>query len=148
MAGINGGDKLEARLAEIARRLKHGAVVKIGFLEGATYPDGTSVALVAALNEFGVLSRGQPPRPAFRNMIAEKKNDWPASIEKLLEANNYDAERVLMLMGEGIAGQLRQSIIDIMEPPLVPSTIKRKGFDKPWIETGNLLQSVDYEVDR
>ena len=146
MAGISGGAKLEAKLEEIAKRLKKGAVVKVGFLEGATYPDGTSVAMIAALNEFGVPSHGQPPRPAIRNMVAAKKNEWPAAVEKLLEQTDYDAEKTLTLMGEGIAGQLRQSISEIMEPPLAPSTIRRKHSEKPWIETGNLLQSVDYEV--
>jgi hypothetical protein len=50
-------------------------------------------------------------------------------------------------MGAGIAGQLRQSIIDLVAPPLAPSTIKRKGFDKPLIDQGIMLSSVDYEVE-
>ena len=147
MASISGGVKLEAKLEKIARRLKRGAVVKVGFLEEATYPDGTSVAMVAAIQDFGAPSVGIPPRPFFRNMVAAKKDEWPAALEKLLEANDYDAERALALMGEGIAGQLRQSIIDTNEPPLKDATIARKGFDKPLIDTTNLINSIDYEVE-
>ena len=147
MAGISGGEKLEARLAEIAKRLKRGAVVKVGFLENATYPDGTKVALIAAIQDFGAPSVGIPPRPFFRNMIADKKGEWPAALERLLEANDYDAERALALMGEGIAGQLRQSIVDTNDPPLKPATIARKGSSKPLIDTGHMLASVDYEVE-
>jgi hypothetical protein len=33
--------------------LSSGDDLKVGFLEGAKYPDGTPVALVAATNEFG-----------------------------------------------------------------------------------------------
>ncbi len=147
MAGISGGEKLEAKLAEIARRLKKGAAVKVGFLEKATYPDGTQVALIAAIQDFGAPSVGIPPRPFFRNMVADKKGEWPAALEQLLVANDYDAERALALLGEGIAGQLRQSIVDTNDPPLKPATIARKGHEKPLIDSGHLLQSVDYEVE-
>jgi len=144
---VSGGAKLEAKLEELARKLKRGAVVKVGFLEGSTYPDGTSVPMVAAIQDFGAPAAGIPPRPFFRNMVADKKAGWPAALEKLLEQTGYDAERALALMGEGIAGQLRQSIIDTNDPPLAPATVKRKGHAQPLIDTGHMLQSVDYEVE-
>lgn len=144
---ISGGAGLQAALEKIARGLKRGATVKVGFLEGATYLDGTSVSLVAAINEFGAPSRGQPPRPFFRRMIAEKSKEWPAAVEANLAATNYDVVRTLELVGQGIAGQLRQSIVDLVDPPLAPSTVARKGSSKPLVDTGHLLASVDYEVE-
>lgn len=146
MAKISGGDKLESALREMARGLANPATLRIGFLETARYPDGKSVAMIAAVNEFGAPSRGQPPRPFFRNMIAAKKGEWPRAISDLLKANEYDAERTLKISGAAIAGQLRQSITDLVSPPLAPSTIRRKGFDKPLIDTGHMLNSVDFEV--
>lgn len=147
MPRIDGGAKLHARLDEIARKLQHGGTVKVGFLEGATYPDGTRVAMVAAIQDFGAPAAGIPPRPFFRNMVREKSPGWPAALRALLKSNDYDAERALDLAGEGIAGQLRQSIVDTNDPPLAPSTIKRKGFATPLIDTGHMLASVDHEVD-
>jgi hypothetical protein len=144
---LSGGDKLNAALKGIADRVGREGVVRIGFLENSTYPDGTSVPMIAAINEFGAPSRGQPPRPFFRRMIASKSGEWPAAIGKNLIATNYDVETTLKRMGAGIAGQLRQSIIDLVAPPLAPSTIKRKGFDKPLIDQGIMLSSVDYEVE-
>ena len=47
MATLKGGDKLEAALREIARKVSKPGKLRVGFLEGATYPDGTPVALVA-----------------------------------------------------------------------------------------------------
>jgi hypothetical protein len=146
MVEVSGGDKLRDKLQGIGRQITNASDVKVGFLAGATYPDGTPVALAAAITEFGRPSIGQPPRPAFRNMIAAKKGEWPASIAGLLKDNNYDALRTLQQTGEAVAGQLRQSITDITGPPLKPATIKRKGFDKVWIDTGVALQSVSYEV--
>lgn len=148
MAVISGGSKLEAALAEIVKNLGKGAgTVRVGFLEGATYPDGTPVAMVAAINEFGAPSRGQPPRPFFRRMIAEKSGEWPEAIAKNLAATNYDTKLTLERVGAGIAGQLQESITNLTDPQLAASTIKKKGFDKPLIDTGHMLNSVSYEVE-
>lgn len=137
--GLKGGDALKAKLAEIARLATNAKEVRVGFLEGATYPNGTPVALVAAVHNFGRW-------PFFSNMIAAKSPEWGPAMAALLKANNYDALRTLQLTGEAIAGQLRQAIVDTNSPALAPSTIRRKGFSKPLVETGQMLNSVDYEV--
>lgn len=146
MATIRGGEKFEAALREMAAAVSKPATLRVGFLEGATYPDGTSVAMVAAIQDFGAPAVGIPPRPFFRNMVRTKSPGWPAAIAKLLRANRYDAEKTLGQVGEGIRGQLQQSIRDTNEPPLAPATIAAKGFDKPLIETAHLINSADYEV--
>lgn len=138
----------------------------------ATYPDGTSVAMVAAILEYGAPGVGQrtqagkirakglsavaeelglqgpgiPPRPFIRNMIAAKSGEWPSAVAELLKANNYDAAKTLAQTGGAIAGQLQQSIVDTNSPPLAAATIERKGFDKPLVETGQMLNSVTYKV--
>ncbi len=147
MPDISGGDRLQAALDRIARKLKKGGTVKVGFMGGALYPDGTSVPLVAAINEFGAPSRGQPPRPFFRNMIAAKSGEWPKAIEGLLIATDYDVKQTLEQTGASIAGQLQQSIVDLVDPPLAPSTIARKGFSKPLIDTQHMLNSVTFVVE-
>lgn len=146
MAQLKGGNRLDAALAEISKKVHRAAAVDVGFLEGATYPDGTSVPEVAAFNEFGVPSHGQPPRPYFRNMIAENSPSWPKAIALNLVANNYDAAKALDLVGEGIVGQLKQSIADLRDPPLAESTIKAKGFDKPLIDSSHMINSADHRV--
>ena len=145
---ISVGGGIEAKLARMARGLKRGAVVRVGFLEGATYPDGTSVPMVAAIQEFGAPSANIPPRPFFRGMIKDKSSEWPAGLAQALADNDYDAERALDVTGQAIAGQLRQAIIDYdAGPPLKPATIARKGHDRPLIDTGHMLNSIDYEVE-
>ncbi|KAG1305014.1 hypothetical protein G6F62_015645 [Rhizopus arrhizus] len=78
MAAVNfkGGDALMARLKEIADKAGQGGTLRVGFLENAKYPDGTPVAMVAAINEFGRPDHNQPPRPFFRRMIEEKHKGW------------------------------------------------------------------------
>lgn len=140
-----------------------GGSLSVGFLEGATYPDDTPVASVAFWNEFGTTrlaegpasktgapatSERQPPRPFFRSMIAEKSPEWPAQIAALAKSTNYDGPRVLALMGEIIEGELKQSINNFTDPPLAPATVKAKGFDKPLIESSNMVNSTGYEVKK
>lgn len=146
MVAIRGGDILESALRDIADRVGGGGTVRVGFLENARYPDGTPVAMIAVLQDLGAPGAGIPPRPFFRNMIVQKAPEWGPAIGALLVDNDYDVERVLQLAGQAIAGQLRQSIVDTNDPPLAPSTIRRKGFAKPLVETGHMLNSIDYEV--
>lgn len=146
MVSISGGDKLVAALEGILKKASNAKEVDVGFLEGATYPDGTSVPMVAAIQEFGAPKVGIPPRPFFRSMIANKSPEWPKAIAGLLKANDYDAQTTLAQTGEAIKGQLQQSIVDTNSPPLAQSTIDRKGSSKPLVDTGHMLSSVDYEV--
>ncbi|EGQ5294910.1 hypothetical protein I4B40_002119 [Enterobacter cloacae] len=146
MTTFSGGAALEAKLAELAEKLGDGKTLRVGFLEGATYPDGQSVPMVAAANEYGDPAMNRPPRPFFRNMIAEKSPEWPQDIAKISEATGYDADKMLGMMGEHIKGQLQGSIRDLMEPALSPVTIAKKGFSKPLIETSHMLNSVDYDI--
>lgn len=146
---LSGGDKLKARLAEIAQKVDRARSVKVGFLSGATYPDGTPVAAVAAYQEFGTPNARFPipPRPFFRTMIKDKSPEWPETIAALLKADGYDAERALDQMGEVIAGELRESIIDTNEPPLSPVTLmlRRMKADDPDLKVS--LRTV-YEAIR
>ncbi len=150
---LSGADGVMKALEDIARKMG-GGEVSVGFMAGATYPDGTPVAAVAFWNEFGkgVQSEEgnyfQMPRPFFRQMIAKESPTWPGKMAKLAKATDYDGDKVLALMGEDIKGALQQSINEFQSPPLAPSTIEAKGFAKPLIDTSHMLNSVTYEVDK
>lgn len=160
MATTRGGDKFEMKLADMTRLATNARSVGIGFLAEAKYPDGTPMAMIAAIQDFGAPNAGIPPRPFFRNMIAAKRHEWGPAVRDLLLDNGYDALRTLQLAGEAIAGQLRQSIVDTNSPPLAESTLRARGVGgmvynpkksstfgaKPLIDTGHLFNSVDYEV--
>lgn len=137
-------DKVMDELNKIASGLSD-LQLKAGFLEGATYPDGTPVPMVAATNEFGNPANNQPPRPYFRNAIVEHEGEWQEAMATLIE-NGGDTRDVLSLLGEIIVDDVKGSIRTLGAPPLSPVTIARKGFDKPLIDTSNMLNSVSYEV--
>jgi hypothetical protein len=149
---LTGGEKLRARLRDLAGRLGRKKAVRVGFFESATYLTGRRgparrVADVAAYNEFGSPAAGRPPRPFFRMTVARGRGHWGSDLGKILRHTGFDAERSLGLMGELIAGELRQQIVDFASPPLAASTVKKKGFAKPLVGTGTMLRAVDYRVE-
>ncbi len=148
--------------------------LKVGFLEGSTYLDGTSLPMVAASNEFGNPARGIPPRPFFRNAISENSDKWAENAEQLMKSYNGNTDMVLDLMGSIIRDDVMRSIDNLSSPALSPVTILLRsrfpmrsgmtfndvlkaredvkkgitgsGHDNPLIWTGEMQNSVDYEV--
>jgi hypothetical protein len=123
LASVKGGSALAGKLKATKTKLGAPLEVQVGFLEKAKYPNGTFVAMVAAIQEFGAPKAGIPPRPFFRTMIAKHKADWPKQIAKFVKDNDYNARQALDAMGQVIAGDLRQSIVDTMAPQLSAVTL-------------------------
>lgn len=139
---LQGGDKLSKALADIAGKMT-GSVL-VGFLESATYPDGTPVAAVAFWNEFGT-SR-IPARPFFRTTISEKSSEWARRLGDAAVHYDYDGAKALGAMGQTMAEDIQQSIVGWQDPANADSTVDQKGFNKPLIDTGVMQRSVDFEV--
>jgi hypothetical protein len=150
-------DNVAKKLRDIVQRMGGGSV-SVGFLEGATYPDGTPVAAVAFWNEFGTTRTVEsadgepkaiehtPARPFFRGMISKESPSWPGRLAQIAKATKFDGPRSLALMGASIEGDLKKSINDFSSPENAPSTIKRKGFNKPLIDKAIMVNSTGYEV--
>lgn len=142
-------DKVMDALDSISSSLTN-KQLKVGFIDGATYPDGTSVAMVAATNEYGNPANNQPPRPFFRNAIANHETEWSEAIARGL-AKRVEVEQVLSVVGERVVGDVVESIATLMDPPLSAATIasrKSKGNDssKPLVDTKVMIRDVHYEV--
>lgn len=128
MANISGGDKLNQALNNIAGKLAKPATLQVGFFEDATYPNGTSVPMVAAIQEFGAPKVGIPPRPFFRNAIKSHSKEWPDRIKQALKNTDNDVDLALRQVGESIVGDIQKSIVDTNDPPLSPVTVMLRGM--------------------
>lgn len=145
-------DAIELFLDNVANQLQS-KQVKVGFIDGATYPDGTSVAAVAAGNEYGIPDNNQPPRPFFRNAIALHEKDWAEAVGRGVLAG-YSVDQVLEIIGAKIQGDVQESIATLLEPALSPTTlhIRRTRKERPTESTKPLVDSkvmigdVNYEV--
>jgi hypothetical protein len=184
--GLHGGDKLQAYLDGLLARVSSAQAVKVGFLEGTTYPDGTSLPMVASVQEFGgsmqIPARTQdlnfkinantgksrfakagkanfvqsvtipahtvtiPARPFFRSMLDQKASGWGVQAGKALKAADFNAKTALASMGELIQRELQDSIRDLQTPPNAASTVRKKGFNNPLIDHGDMLRLVNFEV--
>jgi hypothetical protein len=142
MAALSGGDSIARALSAIGQKMS--GSLTVGFMNGATYPDGVKVAQVAFWNEFGTATA--PSRPFFRKMIADESPGWGALVARAAAYYNYNGATVLNFMGEKIAEDLQQSIVGWQDPRNAPSTIAKKGFDKPLVDTGDMSRSITYEV--
>jgi hypothetical protein len=130
MSVMSGGSKLQQHLDELAKKVAKAAELKVGFLEGATYPDGTPVATVAAIQNFGAPAMGIPPRPFFTDMIRRYRGTWGPLLGALLKKADYDATVALERLGSVMAGELRQQIVQTVAPPLSPVTVMLRSMRK------------------
>lgn len=123
----------------------------MGFLEGATYPatgdkPALPVAQVAFWNEFG--TKRAPPRPFFRSTISQESKTWGDKLSKAIVYYKYDGEAALRAVGLAMKDDITASIQRWTTPPNAESTVRRKGFQKPLVDTGVMARSPDFEVTK
>jgi hypothetical protein len=155
---------------EAALESLDGIEAKSGWFETAKYKTGMPVATIAYINEFGALtgraqiagilqggeSKGHravyiPPRPFMRPTVAAKGAEWMALLERgaaVVLTGGMTAHDVMEQVALKAAADVAKTITEVMEPPNAPSTIKRKGFNKPLVHTRQMFQSVTGIVEK
>lgn len=108
--------------------------------------------LLAIVHNVGSPSKKIPARkftaPAFDKNINKTNNLLDKTINSFLDKRNYQSlERNLNLLGKTMQQDIQQEIRDLKEPALKPLTIKRKGSSKLLIDTGEMLNATDYQVE-
>ena len=125
---IKMSDAVTAKLLDLAKKA-HGTVT-VGFIDSDQAP-------IAFWNEFGHKGRfPAPPRPFFRTMVANESPKWPEMMAGELKHSKMDGHRTLAFMGEEIEGALKQSIIDLVAPPLSKTTLRLR------LKFGNNPQNI------
>lgn len=88
-----------------------------------------------------------PARSFFRSMIEQHKGEWGPALGKIIRNADYDATVALGRLGYMVGNQLQESIREFSDPPNAKSTIAKKGFDHPLVDSAHMLNSVDFEVN-
>lgn len=138
------GNKLKKMLEELSK-----LQVSVGFQHGeATEDDGTDICDIAAWNELGTVN--MPARPFLRKSVDENEAKIVAFMKamkgQILEG--ADAKQILNQIGIFQKDLVQEKITNGDFEPNAPSTIKRKGSDKPLIDTGRMRQSVNYVIKK
>ena len=136
--------KIIQELQENIKGLTSKATLNVGFFESSRYTEGTYVAQVARIQEYGSLKI--PPRPFFRNAIDNNMQKWLDFLGRDL-VNTNNAETSYNRLGEVARGDIVESITQLDTPPNAPKTIARKGSSNPLIDTGFLRANVTFKVD-
>lgn len=118
---------------------------KVGFFAGQNYEDGTPVAYVATIQEFGAPDQGIPPRPFMRPTVEDKKGEWSQDIANGMRAvlkGRLTADDVLDAVGAAAAGDIVKTLAAGDFKALSPITLmlrrmrdEHKG-DANWQVTG------------
>lgn len=125
--------------------------IKIGVhaKDGADdYGDGVTVLEVAIWNEFG--TDNVPERSFIRAWFDENREKCRRAMAKMLEAviaGKYTKEQAVELVAQRFVGEIQRRMAAGIAPPLAPETIRRKGSDKPLIDTGQLRSSISYSIN-
>lgn len=123
-----------------------GVEAKAGVFESAHYADGTPVAYVLAIQEYGA---GKiPPRPTGRPTVEAKKAEWLAQLEAGARAvlnGEATAIQVLELTALGAAGDWAKAIEALHAPALSQLTLALRAWkrENPGKEvTGSIVGEV------
>lgn len=132
---------------------KKGATVFIGVTrsEGTYAGKGKpiSVGQVAAIHEFGAPKAGIPERSFIRGAIDANQGKIRRTLNRLALAvsrGGMSANMALGILGESVSQMIKKRITDGIPPALKPATVARKGSSKPLIDTGQLLNSIGWEL--
>jgi hypothetical protein len=137
---------------------------KVGWFASAKYENGTQVALVAAVQEYGYAPKHIPPRMGLRAMIPEKQESWAqfakAAAKKVL-VEGAAPEEMFLLVGARAEADIRRQIASVTSPPLAFATqdarARRRGIEpdeltatgaKPLVDTSLMYSTVSNIVEK
>lgn len=132
----------------------NGKEIRAGVLPSAgTEANGIPIAQVAKWNEYGTPATAKrpwsvPARP-FMSIACDENKGWKKESNEAIGNILGGAEVISELNMVGM--QMQEDIQSVFGDrsklrPNAPSTIAKKGFDAPLIETGKLEESIDFEV--
>lgn len=129
--GLTGGDRLQQHLDRILARVRSAQAVRVGFLEGATYPDGTPVAKIAAVQEFG----GSIEIPAREQDVNFKVNADTGQ-SRFAKADKANFQQTVTIPAHTITIPAR---------PFFRNMLSAKA--KEWgAQIGKILKGADYDA--
>lgn len=124
--------------------------VFVGFLRSSgTHKggEGMNVASVAHQNEFG--TEKIPERSFMRSAMNENRKKIKKmclALAKKVLHGEMDEHKALSVLGLFLQNKFRSKIQEGIPPPNAPSTIAAKGSDHTLIDSGQMRDSVDFEV--
>lgn len=128
---------------------------EVGWFPSARYPDGTSVAHVAAIQEFG---HGPiPPRPFMRPTLTGKASSWKILLDQQVKTlpTGGNMVKVMTVVAATVEGDIAKAITAVKSPPLKQSTIDKRFHSKkgnvsikPLVDTRLMFDTLTSVVEK
>lgn len=135
--------------------------------------DGGENAYIASIQEYGVRIEITPKMRAwlhYNGLHVKKETKYIEIPERAFLRNGYDinietitkksselmnevidgemsAETFLAAIGTELRDAIKRYAIELKTPANHPFTIKRKGSSNPLVDTGQMIESIKYEVE-
>lgn len=125
--------------------------VRVGVFQDSGFADDgeTTIAEIAAIHEYGAPGANIPERSFIRRTFNEQKNSLEQMmlrLARLVLSEKADVPQALNQLGAWGAAAVKNTIRKRIPPPLKQATIDRKGSSTPLVDTGQLLDSITWEV--
>jgi hypothetical protein len=128
-------DRVIAKLSIIPDSLMD-REVRVGWFDSSRYPDGTPVAYVATIQEFGAPERSIPARSFIRPAVAKNKDRWVKELGAVAKQTlrGGDAETGLLMVGDAVAADLGITLSEC-DVKLSPITV----LLREWRKSGRVI---------
>ncbi len=140
----------------------NGRSVDWGFLEGTHQGSGLTYASLASILEYGAVNNNGntiPPRPAFGdfvNSLQASHKQYELAVQKhfgdYVEDKVGSPEKILEVSGEHLTSRHKTRmefwiVGGSQNTSNAPMTVSLKGFNQPFVDSGELVESVDYRTN-
>ena len=139
--------------------------VNVGWFQDSKYKDDLPVAQVARWQEFGTKA-GIPRRPFMSMTWMAHEKDWEEKLKTIVQRaldEDKDLDKALAKFGEIVKSDIQDMIMSgnfVRNSPITvkggwirrkggkPYYVQGKGFDKPLIDTGVMIASIQGRTDK
>lgn len=146
---VSGGNQIGHKLRQMRQRLGMSQVY-VGLPQGSgQYEDGTPMAVIGAVQEFGSADGHIPERSFLRVPLRGNQELFANIFQELLPKvveGQIDMRQLLEQVGQRAAATSQEAISEGITPPNAPSTVQRKGSSTPLVDTGALRQNITYVI--
>lgn len=133
----------------------HGKELKVGWPKGKQYEDGTPVAYVAAIQNFGAPEVGIPARPMLKPTVEANKEEWVHLMSQgasQVSRGSMTAFDVMDGIGRLAVSEVQETIAKLHEPELSAVTVllrkwRKEGRTITGKTVGEAAQAIKDGVD-
>lgn len=137
---------------KLIRAMKRGDVsARVGIVGGPAGQSHGSLnnASLGAVHEFG--TRRVPERSFLRATVDEQRTQVETQLARVVREFYGTQDRARLTRGLGrvaakVTADVKKKIVGSIPPPNAPATVARKGSSTPLVDTGQLVNTISWDV--